>query len=117
MPAATETPVTDLTVYSDPALVAGKAVLLHDKTTGDAISFDAEKLVAVAKDLSMFTVDGTSLILRETANCYVVRTAGVYKFPLVYGNGIKRGVANTAAYTRQGSTYTPARRHPTSIRQ
>ena len=104
--AATETPITDLTVYSDPALVAGKAVLLHDKTTGDAIRFDAEKLVAVAKDLSMFTVDGTSLILRETANCYVVRTPGVYKIPLVYGNGIKRGVANEAAYTRQGSTYT-----------
>ena len=104
--AATETPVTDLTVYSDPALVAGKAVLLHDKNTGDAIRFDAEKLVATAKDLSMFTVDGTSLILRETANCYVVRTPGVYKFPVVYGNGIKRGVANTPAYTRQGSTYT-----------
>ena len=104
--AATEQPVTELTVYTDPALVAGKAVLLHDKTTGDAIRFDAEKLVAVAKDLSMFTVDGTSLILRETANCYVVRTPGAYKFPLVYGNGIKRGVANDAAYTRQGTTYT-----------
>ena len=104
--AATETPVTSLTVYDNPAVLKGKAVVLHDKTSGDAVAYDAEQLGVPAKDLSMYTVDGTSLILRETANCYVVRTTGLYKFPVVYGNGIKNGVANTAAFTRQGSDYT-----------
>ena len=33
-----------------------------------------------------------------TANCYMVHTAGKYKLPLVYGNAIKDGAANTAAY-------------------
>jgi hypothetical protein len=34
-----------------------------------------------------------------TANCYMVHTAGDYKLPLVYGNAIKNGAANTEAYT------------------
>ena len=34
----------------------------------------------------------------ETANCYVVTQPGTYKFPLVWGNAIKGGVANTSAY-------------------
>lgn len=33
-----------------------------------------------------------------TANCYMVHKAGKYKLPLVYGNAIKDGAANTAAY-------------------
>ena len=32
--------------------------------------------------------------LRNTANCYVVNSAGYYKIPLVYGNAIKNGVRN-----------------------
>lgn len=43
--AATETPITELTpVYTDPAVLQGKAVLVHDPTTGDGIVFDASKL-------------------------------------------------------------------------
>ena len=34
-----------------------------------------------------------------TANCYVVGAPGYYSFPLVYGNAIKDGTANTSAYT------------------
>ena len=34
-----------------------------------------------------------------TANCYMVHAAGDYKLPLVYGNAIKNGAANSAAYT------------------
>lgn len=34
----------------------------------------------------------------NTANCYIVRHAGTYKIPLVYGNGIKNGSVNTKAY-------------------
>ena len=100
------TPVGDLPVYSDPAILEGKAIIVHDPSTQDPIAFDASKLAVTAKDLSMFTIEGHSLVLRETANCYVVRTSGTYKFPLVYGNGIKKGVANPAAYTRLGADYT-----------
>lgn len=36
---------------------------------------------------------------QETANCYVVSASGKYKFPMVYGNAIKNGAANTSSYT------------------
>ena len=39
----------------------------------------------------------------NTANCYVVSKPGYYIFPLVYGNAIKNGIDNTAAY-RKGET-------------
>ena len=38
-----------------------------------------------------------------TANCYLVHAAGNYKIPLVYGNAIKDGTANTVAYAPGGS--------------
>ena len=63
-------------------------------------------LNGAAQDLSYFDVNGIGTILRNTANTYVVRGTGVYKFPLVYGNGIKNGLANSQAYTRQGTSYT-----------
>lgn len=34
----------------------------------------------------------------ESANCYVVQRPGLYKFPLVYGNAIRRGRDNENAY-------------------
>ena len=43
-----------------------------------------------------------------TANCYMVHTAGNYKLPLVYGNAIKAGAANTAAYTGVSGSNTTA---------
>lgn len=33
-----------------------------------------------------------------TANCYIVNAPGTYSFPLVYGNAIKNGAANTSSY-------------------
>ena len=36
---------------------------------------------------------------RTTANCYVVNAPGRYSFPLVYGNAVKNGADNPAAYT------------------
>ena len=57
-------------------------------------------------DLSMIDIYGKALSSQSTANCYVVKEAGNYKLPLVYGNAIKNGSANTAAYTNLGtSTY------------
>ena len=42
---------------------------------------------------------------RNTANCYIVRAPGYYKFPVVYGNAITDDVDNPAAY-RLGKTNT-----------
>lgn len=51
------------------------------------------------KDLSMLDNAGNPRDEQWTANCYMIHTAGSYKLPLVYGNAIKNGEANTAAYT------------------
>ncbi len=56
------------------------------------------------KDLSMYDIYGNP-IARSTANCYVVRKPGKYKFPLVCGNSIKNGKINTAAFTNNGGSY------------
>ena len=37
--------------------------------------------------------------IENTANTYVINAPGRYMLPLVYGNAIKNGVANTEAYT------------------
>lgn len=55
-------------------------------------------------DLSLYDVYGNHNS-RNTANCYVVKKTGTYKFPCVYGNAIKNGVANTAAYSNNGGDY------------
>ena len=61
-----------------------------------------------ATDLSMVDCAGATRANQWTANCYMVHEAGPYKLPLVYGNAIKEGVANTAAYTGIENTYTTA---------
>ena len=55
-------------------------------------------------DLSMQDIFGNP-ISQTTANCYVVSEAGWYMFPLVFGNAIKDGVVNSAAYTNNGGSY------------
>ena len=55
-------------------------------------------------DLSLQDIYGNP-INRSTANCYVVSKPGKYKFPLVYGNAIKNGQVNTAAFTNNGGSY------------
>ncbi len=96
--------VTDLgTPQTNPEVLKGKAVVAHDVETGDPILFNASKLCrSDYKDLSMFDIFGASLGGRTTANCYVIRTAGAYMIPLVYGNAIKNGLPNEEAYTNQG---------------
>lgn len=48
-------------------------------------------------DLSTHDENGDN-IAQTTANCYVVSAAGTYQLPLVYGNAIKNGSENNAAY-------------------
>ena len=55
-----------------------------------------------ANDLSMIGIEGAALYGRTTANCYVVKNAGYYWIPLLYGAAVKNGVENPAAYTNEG---------------
>ena len=48
-------------------------------------------------DLSTHDEKGGT-IAQTTANCYVVSAAGTYQLPLVYGNALKNGSENSAAY-------------------
>lgn len=89
---------------SSEAVLKDKAVMLFD-SNGEPIAFDAKMLFNPQfKDLSMFDHQGASLLARCTANTYVVRTPGYYKFPFVYGNAVKNGAANTEAYTNVGGS-------------
>lgn len=78
---------------TDVALEAGK---YYD------ITVKMEKYVpdVPVTDLSMVDCAGNARANgMSTANCYMVHTAGNYKLPLVYGNAIKNGQTNAAAYT------------------
>ena len=71
-----------------------------------AVSYVIEQKYEVikVKDLSLQDVYGNP-INRSTANCYVIREAGQYKLPLVFGNAIKNGQVNAASYTKNGGAY------------
>ena len=82
------------------------------------VSYHAEQLKARAVrgsdgapfDLSTHAINAATGLYDDvattmnTANCYVVSQPGTYKFPIVYGNAIKNGVANTEAYAPSGVT-------------
>lgn len=53
-------------------------------------------------DLSEFDFQSETVTTMNTANCYIVRHAGTYKIPLVYGNGVVNGAASTAGYVFTG---------------
>ena len=56
-------------------------------------------------DLSLVDIHGESLAGgRSTANTYVVHTPGTYMIPLVYGNAIRDGAANTSSYITANSS-------------
>lgn len=64
---------------------------------GVSTSASREALQAAApeSDLDLSMTKGR----RNTANCYVVNASGTYTLPLVYGNALRDGDPNTAAYT------------------
>ena len=103
---ATEKNILDVPMSSSPSVVEDSGILLHNLSTGDPVRIPAAKFLKTEFiDLSMMTIYGGSNLARETANSYVVRQPGAYKFPLVYGCGIKNGMANPAAYTNNGGAY------------
>lgn len=55
-------------------------------------------------DLSLQDIYGNP-IKQTTANCYVVSKADIYKIPLVFGNALKNGATNSAAYTKNSGSY------------
>ena len=86
---------------SDATFVNGKYYEITVKMTKQAAAAPA------VTDLSMVDCAGDARANGMwTANCYMVHTAGDYKLPLVYGNAIKNGEANTAAYNPGGTTST-----------
>lgn len=54
----------------------------------------------IAYDLSKRDIYGNP-IKQETANCYVIKEPGLYKFPIAYGAAIKNGAVNNVAYTNE----------------
>ena len=49
-------------------------------------------------DLSTYNVATGATVAKTTANCYVVDAPGTYRFPVVYGNGLKDGAPNEVAW-------------------
>ena len=66
------------------------------------VVYDAASYV----DLSYRDTSGNVEDLQETANCYVIKEAGKYCFPIVYGCAIKGNTLNDGAYTQVEGTYT-----------
>lgn len=66
-------------------------------TSGDEKWSPAKGTAAAPYNLANQTDGGEAV--ENTANCYIINAPGYYKIPLVYGNAVKNGVANTAAYT------------------
>ena len=78
-----------------------------EKPTPAAVTPE-EPAAPTVTDLSMVDCAGNARTSMSTANCYMVHTAGNYKLPLVYGNAIKDGAANSSAYTGITNTNTTA---------
>lgn len=80
--------------YKAPAVVARTA-------SAKSHIINQEYKIKKIVDLSLQDVHGNP-IQRSTANCYVIKEPGQYKFPLVYGNAIKNGQVNYSAFTNNG---------------
>ena len=74
-------------------LSASKATFAAGSTYSKILYYES------AVDISMYDCAGNVRDKQWTANCYMIHKGGNYKLPLVYGNAIKDGDANTAAYT------------------
>lgn len=85
----------DGSTYRNAFSIAVKPQELTYETPHDEALRQAEPVYGIF-DLS--TNGGTETI--STSNCYIVNAPGTYSFPLVYGNAIKNGAANPAAYTQ-----------------
>ena len=67
---------------------------------GEAYAYDLSSHDIYGKLTADFNGD---ISHANTANCYVVSAPGWYRFPAVYGNALKDGADNIAAYNKNGS--------------
>ena len=81
------------------SLTSCEDILGHWEKPTPAVVTPEEPAAPTVTDLSMVDNAGNAREKQWTANCYMVHTAGDYKLPLVYGNAIKDGAANSAAWT------------------
>ena len=72
--------------------------------TDDVHTYHLRKEVSSVTDMDLSLYDGNGTALgagmHTTANCYIVRAPGTYKFPLVYGNALRNGQVNESAFHR-----------------
>lgn len=98
---------TTLATVDNTGKVTGKAtgnvVITADAGGGVQKTYNL-KVIIPYTDLSLLDNAGGKRTTMTTANCYMVHTKGVYGIPLVYGNAIKNGSDNTAAYKPGGTT-------------
>ncbi|WP_315087661.1 fimbrillin family protein [Bacteroides heparinolyticus] len=67
--------------------------------------YEALKNATPVNNYDLSTHDGQgNTVPMSTANCYIVNAPGTYRLPLVYGNAVKGGTANTSAYMCTGSS-------------
>lgn len=72
---------------------------IHQQKAETASSHDLVlRNASEKKKLYNLSGDNGNLEIKNTANCYVVNSAGRYWFPLVYGNAVKNGKVNEKAY-------------------
>lgn len=95
----------DRTVLDAKDVINGEKVYLRNHAKATYLSWGKSVEDALndgdfqdkGKDLSKQDIFGNS-ISQSTANCYVVKEPGLYRFPIVYGNAIKNAKDNKEAY-------------------
>lgn len=97
-----------------PTVVSGK---IDYKANYNSALTNATAKGSSAAPFDLSDPNGTGKI-QNTANCYVISAPGNYKIPMVYGNAIKNGAPNPAAYyngnkmvsaeSAEGKDYYPA---------
>ena len=76
----------------------GKSTSVDNTTQHDLMVANGTRGETERYDLSKHDIAGNQT-LQNTANCYIINAPGQYKLPLIYGNAIKNGHTNEAAYT------------------
>ena len=95
----------NLQILKDSTDAIEQAIIDNGGTVTGGLSSYADAINDLfSTDLSLQDIYGNP-IAQTTANCYVVKSEGKYKFPLVFGNAIKNGQVNAASYTKVEGKY------------
>lgn len=95
----------NLQILKDSCDAIEQAIIDNGGTVTGGLSSYADAINDLfSTDLSLQDIYGNP-IAQTTANCYVVKATGMYMFPLVFGNAIKGGSTNSAAFTKVSGEY------------